>query len=587
MLSRCLRIGCLLFFVLLSVAQAEEPLGRLTRVTRSQQGDRLTIGLHTNQANPEVSAYFLTGPDRLVIECNDTLPEARLPSRPRNAMVRSWKLNRRGLNRARLTLSLNFHPPNSDLKVVKQASAPQVEVSFSTAPGLNEKMDLTEGISWLREDKFLAGRWTRINRLLFDPKDPHVQVAVGLAKEKTNAREKLSSMVERYRAVAGINGGFFAGGGGALGLVYREGRMLVPHVSRRPPRSGFGLTRSGQALFGRLAASGHLIKDLDGGDWSDAWFALGGGPRLIKRGLAKITADLEELGPKGNDITRVAARTVVGLTRDEKLLFVTVAGYRDNHREGVQFGPLVGWLKGLGVQEAVNFDGGASVNMVVGSHIVSDGPANRSKEKPVATALLVKDDRELLFPDSVRWSLGQSKMPADGSSERRVTVSVSTPSGRPVPDGTPVSFFAHNLVVEPALAETSGGKVTVTLRSTLKPGRARIWLQTGPVSDEKRLTLVAGEPTRLLMEAMSASSMEEESMQRVTAKVQVVDQWGNGLAGETLSCSVDGSEQVELPTDRRGVLTLDLELPGSGGLFRVSHPALGARELRIEALRSP
>jgi len=480
---------------------------------------------------------------------------------------------------------LDHQPPSSSLKVSKLSKPSRVVVEMPTSPGVREKVSITEGITWLREDTFLAGRWTRLNQLLFNPQDPNLQVVVGLAKEKTDAREALTAMVDRYGAVAGINGGFFAGKGGALGLVYRDGRMLVPHVSRRPPRSGFGLTETGEALFGRIAAAGAQIKDLDGGDWSKAHIALGGGPRLIKAGVAKITADLEELGPKGNDITRVAARTVVGLTKGGQLMFATVTGYSDNHKEGSQFGPLVTWLKGLGVQDAVNFDGGASVNMVIGSHIVSDGPRNRSREKPVATALLVKDKRERLYPDKAQWNFEKTSLPADGASRCHLSVSLTTPTGKKVPDGTEVRISARGVTVEPTTAVTSGGEIKVNVQSIRVPGKAKIEVLAGPLSEVKTFELERGVAETLHFVTTGAKAMDDDdSFQKVTVKIQSVDKWGNAVPAQEVRCSLDGSEVVPFKTDQLGMLALDLELSLNGGVFTVNHPTVGERTFQIPPL---
>jgi exopolysaccharide biosynthesis protein len=567
------RVVAILLLLVLS-AGAEVELDRVVAVRQSVKGDVVRLVLQTEKRVPQASAYFQTGPDRLVVELNDTLATIAPGKKPAASMVKSWSLKPSALNRCKLTLNLGYAPPSSELKMTSLDNPPRVVVEFQAKAALREKFALTKGVTWVREDKVLAGRWTRLNRLLFDPSDPNVEVVIGLAKEKTDAREPLSSMVRRYDAVAGINGGFFDRNGGALGLVYREGRMLAPHVSRRPPRSGFGMTRDGRALFGRIAATGSKIKDLEGGDWSGAWLALGGGPRLLKNGLAKITADIEELGPKGNDITRVAARTVVGLTSDGQLMFATVTGYRDNHRQGVQFGPLVGWLKTLRVKEAVNFDGGASVDMVVGRHIVSDGPANRTKEKPVATALLVRDKREKLSCQHAEWTFEHPSMMADGQMTSALEVTLTKADGKPVADGMPVRFFARGLVVEPAHCVAKGGKVKIAVESVRRPGQAIITLVAGPLTENRSYTLRGGEADRVLVAQTEAGALEEvDGTQRVVVKVQTLDEWGNPVAGEPFECSLDDGPKAEFNTEKNGVLALVVDLPDTGGFFKVFHPS--------------
>ena len=561
------------FLLLLALpAWAQVELDKVVAVRHSVQGETVRLVIETEKRVPQASVYFQTGPDRLVVEFNDTLSTISPGSKPPVSMVQSWSLKPTALNRCQLTLNLAYAPPSSELKVSTLESPPRLVVDFQAETGVRDKFALTPGITWVREDTIMAGRWTRLNRLLFNPADPAVEVVLGLANETTNAREPLSSMLKRYDAVAGINGGFFARNGGALGLVYRDGRMLAPHVSRRPPRSGFGLTRDRRVLFGRIAAAGSAIKDLDGGDWSNAWFALGGGPRLVKNGLAQITADLEELGPKGNDITRVAARSLVGLTSDEQLMFATVTGYRDNHSEGAQFGPVVGWLKSLGVKEAVNFDGGASVDMVIGPHIVSDGPGNRTKEKPVATALLVRDKREKLFCQNASWSLSSSSIPADGTTETPLRVALTTADGKPVPDGMPVRFFGRGVAVEPANCVTQNGEVQTQVKSVRRPGQAIVTLTAGPLTESKSITLRGGQAERVHVAQTEARAVKDaESTQRAVIKVQTVDQWGNPVSGESFECSLNGGDKAEFKTGENGVMALEVDLPNAGGFFTVFH----------------
>ena len=565
------RFVSLLLLLTLS-AGAEVELDKIVAVRQSVQGETVRLVIETEKRAPQASAFFLTGPDRLVVDLNDAVGDVSLGKAPSVAMVRSWALKPTALNRTTLTLNLAYAPIASDLKVSTLSAPPRVVVDFEAKGELREKYALTSGVTWIREDVVMNGQWTRFNRLLFDPADQAIEVVLGLAQEKTNAREPLSSMVRRYGATAGINGGFFAGNGGALGLVYREGRMLAPHVSRRPPRSGFGLTKDKKALFGRIAATGQQIKDLDGGDWSGAWLALGGGPRLLQDGLAKITADLEELGPKGNDITRVAARTVVGLNREGKLLFATVTGYHDNHREGLQFGPLVSWLKSENVVEAVNFDGGASVDMVIGRHIVSDGPGNRSKEKPVATALLVKDSRERLDCQLADWSFEQTSLPADGESEAALTLTLSTENGKPVADGTAVRLTTRGLAVEPASGVTKGGKFQTRVRSVREPGQGVLSLMAGPLTEHKTFTLRGGPAERFMVRQYETVAVKDnDELQKASVKVQALDQWGNPVKGELFECSLNGGDKAQFKTGDNGIMALEVDVPKSGGYFTVFH----------------
>lgn len=559
-------------------------MDRVKTVRQSVEGGNLKIVVETEHAAPEASVYYLTGPERLVIELNDALPGASLGAAPSVGMVQSWGLKQSALNRSQLVLNLNHRPPTSDLKVKTDGNRLVVELPVD--PYWREEVSLTQGIKWIREDKYLSGLWVRLNRLQFDPKDPAITVLLGLAQEKTTAREKVSSMLKRTGALAGINGGFFASSGGALGLVYRDGKLLAPHVQRRPPRSGFGMTRDGKPLFGRLASTGPAFKDLDGGDWSQAAMALGGGPRLMKDGAPKITAKEEELGPGGNDITRVAGRSLVGSLDNGQLMFSTVTGFRDNHSQGAKFESVVDWLKGIGVKDAVNFDGGASVNMIIGNLNVSDGPGSVTDEKAVATALLVKDDRPKLYPASATWSLPQTTLTADGKSGFEFSMSFATPTGGAVPDGTPVRFFATGVRLDPPTVKTAGGKVKARVLSVRRPGKAVLTAVCGPVSSSKSLNLNGGDTKRVLVKLLDRKKVKDGTSEllRVNAKVALTDAWGNPVANDEITVEVDGSQPYPFKTDDRGLATLEVDTQLSGGTIKVNHASAGSVPLKIDPL---
>ena len=570
-----------------SQAVGSEEMDRIKNVRFAVNGNNLRIVLETEHAVPEGSAYFLTGPERLVIELNDAMPGTSLGAAPNLAMIDSWGLKQTNLNRSQLVVNLTHRPPHSELKVQTLSNPFRLSVDVPIDPYWKEEIALTKGIRWVREDQYLAGLWVRLNRLVFDPKDPEIKVILGLAQEKISARETISSMLRRTGALAGVNAGFFAGSGGALGLVYRDGKLLAPHVQRRPPRTGFGITKDGKPLIGRLASNGPSFKDLDGGDWSQAAMAVGAGPRLMKDGAPKITAKEEQLGPGGNDITRVAARSLAATLNNGQMMLSTVTGFRDNHSQGAQFEPTVQWLQKVGAKDAVNFDGGASVDMVIGEHIVSDGPGNVTKEKPVATAVLVKDGRDRLYPSSASWTLSSTSLQADGKSTADVVVALATPSGKPVPDGTPVRFFSHGVLISPAVAKTSGGQVKARLTSVRRAGAAKIAVMCGPVTSTKEFSLKGGPAKRVLVKLLDrkkTKAPENRELLRVNAKVALTDAWGNPVAGEDFTVSVDGSQPFPFRTDERGMSNHEVDTALTGGTLTVSHPQAGTIPLNIAPL---
>lgn len=573
-----------------SQAQTTDTFAKILSVVAAQDAQSLNLQLTTDRAVSYASATYLSGPERLVIELNDTLPATSLGQVPSHPMIESWSLKPSGLNRTQLQLLLRYRPADSELKVETTSNPVGIRISVPTATHLSQDLALTEGLRWVREDKLLAGRWVRLNRLIFNPKDSHVSVLLGLAQDNIKSRETISSMLKRTGALAGVNGGFFASAGGPLGLVFKDDKLLAPHVGRRPPRSGFGMTKDGQPLFGRPIGDGQKVKDLEGGDWSNLALAMGAGPRLIKDGRTHITSKEEELGPGGNDITRVAARSLVASLQNGQLMLATITGFRDNHSQGAKFEATADWLTSLGAQHAVNFDGGASVDMVIGDHIVSDGPASTTSEKPVATAILIKDDRERLYPNRGSWSLPTSRLKADGTSRLQAILSFQTAQGTPVIDGTPVTIFAHGVQVQPTQATTQNGQVTVDISSIRKPGQARIDAECGPITTTARLTLDGGPAIKILTRVLARKPIKTKDGQellRSTVRIALVDTWGNPVAKNNVLTTIDGALEQSRLTDTGGLATIDVQGPLTGSELVVSHPTAGQVRLPIPALAAP
>ncbi|MEW6282683.1 MAG: phosphodiester glycosidase family protein, partial [Candidatus Eremiobacterota bacterium] len=414
-----------------------------------------------------------------------------------------------------------------------------------------------------------------------DPADPGIRLDIGLAQDKLSARETVSAMIRRTGARVGINGGYFATSGGPLGLVVKDGRVLAPHVGRRPPRTAMGLTRDRQVKISRVAARGQQLVGVDGSVWSDIVLALGGGPQLVYRGVVALTTDEEALGPRGNDITRVAGRTAVAVTRDGKMLLVTAAGYRDTHTQGLRLESLANRLLRRGASQAMNLDGGASVDMVIGNHVVSAGPGSTTREKPVATALLVFDSNPSTAPERIRLDLDNSTLAADGVATTRAMATVLDGSGNPVPDGTPVRFWSERLAQSAFAITTKAGVASVELRSVRHPGPAGLRVECGGARAEEGMRLTPGSPNRLAAGFVSSQFLFPDK-QEATLVVQVDDAWGNALPGA--SVRVEG-QPFQAAAD--GTARLAVELPLAGGTVQVEADGLPPVSVPVPRMEPP
>jgi len=120
---------------------------------------------------------------------------------------------------------------------------------------------------------------------------------------------------------------------------------------------------------------------------------ISGGPRLLKHGHIYVSKHEEKFK---TDIARGrAARTAVGLTKENELLLVTVDGpSRGKKRSkkpqqsiGVTLEELSNLLLSLGAYEAMNLDGGSSSTMVVDGKLVNKPTSGYQRR--VSNALIV------------------------------------------------------------------------------------------------------------------------------------------------------------------------------------------------------
>jgi len=120
---------------------------------------------------------------------------------------------------------------------------------------------------------------------------------------------------------------------------------------------------------------------------------ISGGPRLVKNGIVYVSKNEEQF--KADIAKGRAARTAVGVTKENKLLLVTVDGLprqkearNDKSSIGMTLEELAEFMINLGAVEAMNLDGGGSTTMWIDGRVVNR-PANGG-ETAVSNALVVR-----------------------------------------------------------------------------------------------------------------------------------------------------------------------------------------------------
>lgn len=184
----------------------------------------------------------------------------------------------------------------------------------------------------------------------------------------------------------------------------RAGDTMMYRVDGAP-RSGGGLTLergaaalSGSGLaaelirrFGASSPPGTTLRVVE--RWKPNRGALctlvGGWPRVVRDGrdLADSADRLEGTFPRFS-VTR-HPRTAVGFSRDSTTLYLVTVDGRSESSSGMSLAELSALLRSLGVQQALNLDGGGSTTLVLHGRVVNQ-PSDSAGERTVGNALLVQ-----------------------------------------------------------------------------------------------------------------------------------------------------------------------------------------------------
>lgn len=472
------------------------PANEVKGIRHSSSAERTRLVIDT-ETQPIYQITANTSRPQLVIEIFDTDETPVKISSPNSPFIKSWKADFPNIKKFRLTIDLKYALPAEFYSAQVLENPHRLAVDIAGSGMREENYAISPGVIWQKREYFGGPEGYLLwNKLLFDPHDPNISLKLGLASDNMKKNETVSSITARKGALAGVNGGYFNMAGGPLGIVMADGKLLSPHVSRRPPRTVMGMTNNKDISFKRAVAASGQIKDLTGNTWDNLEFALGGGPTLLKGGKLALTTDAEELGPKGNDITRHCGRTAVGTTRDGKCVIALASGYSSSHAQGIKLEKMATLMHNAGAVEAMNLDGGGSVDMAIKGQIAANGPGAGSYERPVADMLLVYDARPDSVPASIRLASDNRFLTADGFSKMKLTAIVRDASGRPVPDGTPVVINAENAMMCP-VCYTKNGEATFELTVPRKVGQAIVKARSGLVSSMLAFNLSAGAPARL------------------------------------------------------------------------------------------
>lgn len=200
--------------------------------------------------------------------------------------------------------------------------------------------------------------------------------------QKRGRGEKVTSMVRRTGAIAGVNAGGFAdpnwkgNGFQPIGLVISQGRIYYNGLGNAKSTQIVGLDKNGKMIAGKYS-----LAELDELGVSEA---VSFSPRIIVNGKGLIKNRNEGWG--------IAPRTVMGQREDGTVLFLMIDGRQPGYSMGATLYDAQEILLEEGAVIAANLDGGSSTVLVNGDGEIVNKPSSAHGERYLPTAFLVFED---------------------------------------------------------------------------------------------------------------------------------------------------------------------------------------------------
>lgn len=108
---------------------------------------------------------------------------------------------------------------------------------------------------------------TAVHVLRVNPQDPNLEIRPVLASDMVAGKETTSIIATRHDAVAGINGGYFAGPGLPLGMVVINGELISAPL---PRRSVFAISHDGTPVIQSFDFHGRIVTSDNDALWISA-----------------------------------------------------------------------------------------------------------------------------------------------------------------------------------------------------------------------------------------------------------------------------------------------------------------------------
>jgi exopolysaccharide biosynthesis protein len=214
--------------------------------------------------------------------------------------------------------------------------------------------------------------------------------------------EKVSSMVKRTGAIAGVNAGGFSdpnwkgNGFKPIGLVISQGKIYYNGLGTKKSVQIVGIDKNGKMLAGKYS-----IDELMNLGISEA---VSFSPRIIVNGKGLI--------PNRSQGWGVAPRTVMGQRDDGSILFLMIDGRQPGYSIGATLYDAQEILLKHGAVIAANLDGGSSTVLVDEKGEIVNKPSSAHGERYLPTAFLVFDNPDAVNVPNIWEGLTPSEIDA-------------------------------------------------------------------------------------------------------------------------------------------------------------------------------
>lgn len=218
--------------------------------------------------------------------------------------------------------------------------------------------------------------------LISDP----TRVKIGVSSKLGEKGETVSTIAERYDAVAAINGGYFtdaegtekwtSNGGIPTGFLMSEGKVLQ-NIDQNSSSSILAITKEGKLLIGERTVSELLEKkDNDGENVTEAMSYV---TTLIKNGVTSAIEKDEGSSP----------RTMIGQRKNGTIVLAVLDSTLPGGRICASLKEAQEVMAKYDCYNAVNLDGGKSTTMYLNGEVINN-PSYALGERPIASGFIVK-----------------------------------------------------------------------------------------------------------------------------------------------------------------------------------------------------